>query len=120
MREIHGQYPEFPRSSMGQYHCYRVSAHYLAYIRCNRTQDLPPVEARCDFGGQIEKQLQLIILMLCAPEIQTIIQCEGDDTPSQPQETYFFRAEGIHCVAVDSENAQSTMRCGQRYADPGS
>src|ERR1700693_78083 len=55
--------------------------------------------------------------MLCAPEIQTIIKCEGDDMPDQPQETYLFRAEWIHCVAVDSENTQLTMRRGQRYAE---
>ena len=46
--------------------------------------------------------------MLRAPEIQTIIKREGDDTPDQPQETYFFLAEWIHCVAVDSENTQLT------------
>src|ERR1700733_9372365 len=55
--------------------------------------------------------------MLCAPEIQTIIECEGDDTPDQPQETYFFLAEWIHGVAVDSENTQSTMRRRQGYPE---
>jgi len=48
--------------------------------------------------------------MLRAPEIQTIIKREGDDTPDQPQEAYFFFAEWIHCVADDSENTQGTMR----------
>src|SRR5277367_6259422 len=115
MRKIQGQYPEFPRSGMGQYNCYRVSAYDLAYVRCNRTQQVPRLKIRCDSICQVQKQLQLIILMLCAPEIQTIIKCEGDDTPDQPQETYFFLAEWIHCVAVDSENTQSTMRRRQGY-----
>src|ERR1700735_683703 len=66
----------------------------------------------------VEKQLQLIILMLRAPEIQTIIKRERHDTPNQLQEAYFFLAEWIHCVAVDSENTQSTMRRRQGYAEP--
>src|SRR6202007_2090148 len=56
--------------------------------------------------------------MLRAPEIQTIIKREGDDTPDQPQEAYFFLAEWIHCVAVDSENTQPTMRRRQGYTEP--
>src|ERR1700747_3720571 len=56
--------------------------------------------------------------MLRAPEIQTIIKRERHDTPNQPQEAYFFFAEWIHGVAVDSENTQLTMRRGQRYAEP--
>src|SRR4029077_6018466 len=43
---------------------------------------------------------------------------ERHNTPDQVQEAYFFLAEWIHCVAVDSENTQSTMRRGQRYAKP--
>ena len=58
-------------------------------------------------------------MLLRAPQIQTIIQREGDDAPDQPQEAYLFLAEWIHRVAVDSEHAQSTMRCRQRYADSG-
>src|SRR5580704_14724572 len=56
--------------------------------------------------------------MLRASQIQTIIQRERHDTPNQPQEAYFFLAEWIHCIAVDSENTQSTMRRRQRYAEP--
>src|ERR1700757_1127585 len=56
--------------------------------------------------------------MLRAPEIQTIIKRERHDTPNQLQEAYFFFAEWIHCVAVDSENTQSTMRRRQGYAEP--
>src|SRR5579864_8440667 len=56
--------------------------------------------------------------MLRAPEIQTIIKRERHDTPNQPQEAYFFFAKWIHCVAVDSENTQSTMRRRQGYAEP--
>src|ERR1700739_3415056 len=56
--------------------------------------------------------------MLRAPEIQTIIKRERHDTPNQPQEAYFFLAEWVHCVTVDSENTQLTMRRGQRYAEP--
>src|SRR5258705_9280652 len=55
--------------------------------------------------------------MLRAPEIQTIIKRERHDTPNQPQEAYFFLAEWIHCVAVDSENTQSTMRRRQGYPE---
>src|SRR5579862_252523 len=38
--------------------------------------------------------------------------------PDQVQEAYFLLSERIHCVAVDSENTQATMRCRQWYADP--
>src|SRR5580692_11536827 len=55
--------------------------------------------------------------MLRASQIQTIIQRERHDTPNQPQEAYFFLAEWIHRITVDSENTQSTMRSGQRYAN---
>src|SRR6266849_7713162 len=63
MRKIHGQYPEFLRSGIGQYNCYRVSAYDLAYVRRNRAQDLTPVEARRDTGRQIEEQLQALVLI---------------------------------------------------------
>src|SRR5258708_20971728 len=56
--------------------------------------------------------------MLRAPEIQTIIKREGDDTPNQPQEAYFFLAEWIHCITMDSENTQLAMRGCQWYAHP--
>src|ERR1700758_192719 len=56
--------------------------------------------------------------MLRPPEIQPIIKRERHDTPNQLQEAYIFFAEWIHCVAVDSENTQLTMRRGQRYAEP--
>src|ERR1700722_8636551 len=55
---------------------------------------------------------------LCAPQIQTIIKCEGGDTPDEPEEAYFFLTKWIHGVAADSENTQSSMRRRQRYADP--
>src|SRR5690242_2398102 len=55
--------------------------------------------------------------MLRAPEIQTIIKREGDDTPDQMEETYFFFVKWIHGVANDSEYTQTTMRRCQRYAN---
>src|ERR1700723_3555192 len=55
---------------------------------------------------------------LCAPQIQTIIKCEGGDTPDEPEEAYFFLTEWIHGVAADSENPQSSMRRRQRSAGP--
>src|ERR1700746_3816007 len=55
---------------------------------------------------------------LRAPQVQTIIKREADDTPNQPEKAYVFVTEWIHCVAADSENAQSSMRRRQRYANP--
>src|SRR4029077_17917218 len=55
--------------------------------------------------------------MLRAPEIQTIIKRKRHDTPNQLQEAYLFLAEWIHCVAVDSENTQSTMQRRQGYTE---
>src|SRR5580700_479739 len=54
---------------------------------------------------------------LRSPQIQTIIKREGDDMPDQPEEAYFFLAEWIHRVAVDSENTQTSMRRRQGYAE---
>src|SRR5579862_4110058 len=56
--------------------------------------------------------------MLRAPEIQTIIKRERDDTPDQPQETYFFIAKWIHCVANEAENTQLAMWRRQGYPEP--
>jgi hypothetical protein len=36
----------------------------FAYVRCNRAQNLPQIEARRDFGRQIEEQLKPLLLML--------------------------------------------------------
>src|ERR1700733_493340 len=58
------------------------------------------------------------MLTLRAPQIQTIIKREGDDTPDQPEEAYVFLTKWIHGVAADSENTQASMRRRQRYADP--
>src|ERR1700746_3647845 len=55
---------------------------------------------------------------LRAPQVQTIIKREADDTPNQPEKAYVFVTEWIHGVAADSENTQSSMRRRQRYADP--
>src|SRR3984957_17150036 len=55
---------------------------------------------------------------LRAPQVQTIIKREGDNTPDQPEEAYVFLTEWIHGIAADSENTQSSMRRRQRYADP--
>jgi hypothetical protein len=53
---------------------------------------------------------------LRAPQIQTVIQCERDDTPDQPEETYFFIAKWIHYVANEAENTQLALRGCQWYA----
>src|SRR5207302_2084430 len=57
MRKIHGKYPEFLRSCIGQRNIYRISAYDLAYVGCDGAQDLPQVEARRDSRRQIEEQL---------------------------------------------------------------
>ena len=36
----------------------------FAYVRCDRAQDLPQVEARRDSGRQIEEQLKPLVLTL--------------------------------------------------------
>jgi hypothetical protein len=77
-------------SETGQRNIYRISAYDLAYVRGNRAQQVPKFKIWGDSIRQVEKQLQLIILMLCAPEIQTIIKRERHDTPNQPQEAYFL------------------------------
>src|SRR5580704_17791115 len=118
MRKIHGKYPEFARNCIGQRNINRIGAYDLAYVGCNRAQQVPKFKIRGNSIRQVEKQLHLIILMLRAPEIQTIIKRERNHTPDQPQEAYFFLAEWIHCVTVDSENTHSTMRSRQRYTEP--
>jgi hypothetical protein len=40
-----------------------ASACMTAYVRCNRAQNLPQIEARRDFGRQIEEQLKPLLLM---------------------------------------------------------
>src|ERR1700719_5062014 len=56
--------------------------------------------------------------MLRAPEIQTVIKRERDDTPDQPQEAYFFIAKWIRYVANEAENTQLAMRRRQGYPEP--
>src|SRR6202041_1513032 len=90
--------------------------HDLANIRCNGAQKIPNVQVRFNATGQIQKQLQPLILLLRTSEIQTVIQRERDDTPDQPQETYFFIAKWIHGVANEAENTQLAMRGCQWYA----
>src|SRR3984957_12122078 len=90
--------------------------HNLANVRCNGPQQIPKFQARCDTTGQIQKQLQPLILLLHTSEIQTVIQREGDDTADQPKETYLFSAKRIHCVANEAENTQLAMRGCQWYA----
>src|ERR1700677_701484 len=90
--------------------------HDLANIRGNGAQQVPNFQGRCDTTGQIQKQLQPLILLLRGSEIQTIIQGERDDTPDQPQETYFFIAKWIHRVANEAKNTQLPMRGCQWYA----
>jgi hypothetical protein len=34
----------------------------FAYVRCNRAQNFPQVQARRDFGRQIEEQLKSLVL----------------------------------------------------------
>src|SRR5258708_5322613 len=87
--------------------------HDLADIRCNCAQQIPKFQLRCDSTRQIQKQLQALILLLRRSEIQTLIQRECDDTPDQPQETYFFVAKWIHYIANEAENTQLAMRSCQ-------
>jgi hypothetical protein len=42
---------------------YSISVYDFAYVRCNRAQNLPQIEARRDFGRQIEKKLKPLLLM---------------------------------------------------------
>src|SRR5579863_8713037 len=63
VRKIHGKYPEFFRSCIGQHNCYGIAVYNFTYICCNRAQDLPQVKARRDSGGQIEEQLQAVVLL---------------------------------------------------------
>jgi hypothetical protein len=56
--------PEFFRSCIGQRNCYGIGVYDFAYVRCNRAQDLPQVEARRDSGRQIQEQLKLVVLTL--------------------------------------------------------
>src|SRR5580658_11141918 len=56
--------------------------------------------------------------MLRAPQIQNIVNRQRHDTPDQLQEVYVVLAEWIHRVAANPENAKSTMRGRQGYADP--
>src|SRR5580704_6260033 len=118
MRKIHGKYPELARNCIGQRNINRIGAYDLAYVGCNRAQQVPKFKIRGNSIRQVEKQLQLIILMLRAPEIQTIIKRERDDTPNQRQEAYFLFNEWIHGVTADSEYTESPMRRRQRYAHP--
>src|ERR1700691_4491865 len=92
--------------------------HDLANIRRNGAQQIPNLEVRCDATGQIQKQLEPVILPLRRSEIQAVIQRERDDTPDQPQETYFLIAKWIHWVANEAENTQWAVWCRQWYAHP--
>jgi hypothetical protein len=64
VRKIHGKYPEFSRRCVGQRNAYGISVYDLAYVRRNRAQDLPQVEARCNSGREIQEQLKPLILKL--------------------------------------------------------
>jgi hypothetical protein len=57
-RSIYGQYPESVERRVVQRNGYGISLHHFAYIRCNRTHNLPQVEVRRDSGRQIQEQLQ--------------------------------------------------------------
>ena len=94
--------------------------HDLANIRSNGAQQIPNVQVRCNATGQIQKQLQPLILLLRTSEIQTVVQRERDDTPDQPQETYFFIAKWIHYIANEAENTQLAMRGWQVVYAPQS
>lgn len=64
MRKIHGKYPEFLRSRIGQRNRDGIGVYDFAYVRCNRTQDVPQIEARRDSGRLIEEQLKSLVLTL--------------------------------------------------------
>lgn len=63
MGKIHGKYPEFLRNCIRQRNDDTICVYDFAYVGCNRAQDLPQVEARCDSSRQIEKQLQALALI---------------------------------------------------------
>jgi hypothetical protein len=67
VRKIHGKYPEFFRSRIGQHNCYGIGVYDFAYVRCNRAQNLPQIEAGRDCGRQIEEQFKPLLLMLKFP-----------------------------------------------------
>src|ERR1700735_1231787 len=85
----------------------------------NSTQQVSKFQVRGDLFTYIKKQLQLIVLVLRTPQIQTIVQRECDDTPDQVQEAYFLLPEWIYCLASEREHTQSPMRCGQWHPDTG-
>ena len=58
MREIDSNHSRFSRRCVGQRYDHGVSVYDFAYVRCNHAQNLPQIEARRDFGRQIEEQLK--------------------------------------------------------------
>ena len=64
LREIHGKHSQFSRRCIGQRNAHRVRVYDFAYVRCNRSQNFPQVQARRDFARQIEEQLKPLVLTL--------------------------------------------------------
>jgi hypothetical protein len=50
VRKIHGKCSEFSRRYVGQRNDYGISVYDFAYVRRNRAQDLPQIEAGRDSG----------------------------------------------------------------------
>ena len=63
MRKIHSNYSGFSRRCVGQRYDHSIGVYDFAYVRSNRAQNLPQIEARRDFGRQIEEQLKPLLLM---------------------------------------------------------
>jgi hypothetical protein len=64
VRKIHGKYPIFSGRCVGQRNSDRISVYDFAYVRCNRAQYFPQVQAGRDAGRQIQEQVKPLVLTL--------------------------------------------------------
>src|SRR5580693_969384 len=78
VRNIRGKYPAFSRCCVEQGNGYAISVYDFTDIRCDRAQDLAPVEAGRDSGRQIQEQLQSISQSGYFLERQSVFDCNGD------------------------------------------